>query len=117
MGIGIFPVTYVEMIPNENVGSLSRKSSGGERTARVGGGDQLTEGKGKAKFNFQAQTPMELSLIKGEIVVLTRRVDANWYEGRIGSRKGIFPATYVDVLLEPGETRDEPLEHPEDSSE
>ena len=48
---------------------------------------------------------MELSLIKGEIVILTRRVDANWYEGRIGSRKGIFPATYIEVLLEPGETR------------
>merc|ERR1711981_1013495 len=102
--IGIFPVTYVEMIPNENVGSLSRKSSGGGTLPR-GGSDQLTEGKGKAKFNFQAQTPMELSLTKGEIVVLTRRVDANWYEGRIGSRKGIFPSTYVEVLLEPGETR------------
>ena len=86
---------------------LCRKSSGGGTLPRGGGGDQLTEGKGKAKFNFQAQTPMELSLIKGEIVVLTRRVDANWYEGRIGSRKGIFPATYVDVLLEPGETRGE----------
>merc|ERR1712080_563210 len=42
---------------------------------------------------------------KGEMVVLTRRVDANWYEGRIGSRKGIFPSSYVDVLLEPGEPR------------
>ena len=50
--IGIFPVTYVEMIPNENVGSLSRKSSGGGTLPR-GGSDQLTEGKGKAKFNFQ----------------------------------------------------------------
>ena len=48
---------------------------------------------------------MELSLIKGEIVVLTRRVDANWYEGRIGSRKGIFPSTYIEILQEPGETR------------
>ena len=64
-----------------------------------------SEGKGKAKFNFQAQTPMELSLIKGEMVTLTRRVDQNWYEGRIGSRKGIFPATYIDILVDPGETR------------
>ena len=48
---------------------------------------------------------MELSLIKGEIVILTRRVDQNWYEGRIGSRKGIFPSSYIDVLAEPGETR------------
>ena len=29
----------------------------------------------------------------------------NRYEGRIGARRGIFPATYVDVSVEPGETR------------
>ena len=39
------------------------------------------------------------------MVTLTRRVDQNWYEGRIGSRKGIFPATYVEILVEPGEPR------------
>ena len=39
------------------------------------------------------------------MVTLTRRVDQNWYEGRIGSRKGIFPATYVEILVEPGEAR------------
>merc|ERR1719210_975766 len=94
--IGIFPVTYVEIIPNESVGSLSRNRNKESTT---------TEGKGKAKFNFQAQTPMELSLIKGEMVTLTRRVDQNWYEGRIGSRKGIFPATYIEILVEPGEPR------------
>ena len=30
------------------------------------------------KFIFQAQTPMELSLVKGEMVTLTRRIDGNW---------------------------------------
>ena len=38
----------------------------------------------------------------GELVYLTRRVDENWYEGRIGSRKGIFPVSYVEVISEPG---------------
>ena len=33
---------------------------------------------------------------------MTRRVDENWYEGRIGNRKGIFPVSYVDVISEPG---------------
>ena len=40
--------------------------------------------------------------ISGELVVLTRRVDENWYEGRMGSRRGIFPTSYVEVLVEPG---------------
>lgn len=33
---------------------------------------------------------------------MTRRVDENWYEGRIGNRKGIFPISYVEVITEPG---------------
>lgn len=41
-------------------------------------------------------------LFTGELVVLTRRVDENWYEGRIGNRKGIFPISYVEVITEPG---------------
>lgn len=41
-------------------------------------------------------------LSAGELVVLTRRVDENWYEGRIGTRKGIFPISYVEVIIEPG---------------
>lgn len=41
-------------------------------------------------------------IFSGESVVLTRRVDENWYEGRIGNRKGIFPISYVEVITEPG---------------
>lgn len=58
-----------------------------------------SEGQARAKFNFQAQSAIELSLNKGELVVLTRRVDDNWFEGRIANRKGIFPVSYVDVSI------------------
>lgn len=107
--IGIFPVTYVEIIPGADpnvtpLGTLkSIKSGTGSAVGTLN--TYIQEGQGKAKFNFQAQTPMELSLVKGEMVTLTRRIDGNWYEGRIGARRGIFPATYVDVSVEPGETR------------
>lgn len=37
--------------------------------------------------------------------MLSRRVDENWYEGRIGTRRGIFPVSYVDTLVEPGPER------------
>lgn len=66
----------------------------------------LTEGRAKVRFNFTAATTAEMSIIKGETIVLTRRVDTNWYEGRIGSRCGIFPASYVHVLQEPGSSFD-----------
>ena len=48
-------------------------------------------------------------------MILTRRVDDNWYEGRVGSRQGIFPVSYVDVLQEPGRSSSpdkEPLPRP-----
>lgn len=88
--VGIFPCNYVEIVPYDSIRTLTRKP---------------TEGQARARFNFQAQTSMEMSLSKGELVVLTRRVDENWYEGRIGNRKGIFPVSYVDTLMEPGADR------------
>ncbi|XP_034025812.1 vinexin isoform X2 [Thalassophryne amazonica] len=52
----------------------------------------------RAKFNFQAQSPKELTLQKGDIVYIHRQVDANWFEGEHHGRAGIFPTTYVEIL-------------------
>jgi len=43
---------------------------------------------------------VELSLRKGDRVILLKRVDQNWYEGKIPgtSRQGIFPVSYVEVV-------------------
>ncbi|GBN25312.1 Sorbin and SH3 domain-containing protein 1 [Araneus ventricosus] len=86
--VGIFPVTYVEIIPNEKANLQPRKA---------------VEGEALVKYNFRAQSPQELSLFKGEKVVLVRRLDHNWFEGRLGAKKGIFPVSYVEVLEEPRE--------------
>ncbi|XP_022258041.1 uncharacterized protein LOC106472897 isoform X2 [Limulus polyphemus] len=88
--IGIFPIKYVEIIPPENAHLQPRKA---------------TEGEARAKYNFRAQTSVELSVFKGETVILTGKVDQNWYEGRIGSKKGIVPSAYLEVLREPEEMR------------
>ncbi|KAM9822069.1 vinexin isoform 6-T7 [Syngnathus typhle] len=52
----------------------------------------------RAKFNFQAQSPKELALQRGDIVYIHRQVDANWFEGEHHGRAGIFPTTYVEIL-------------------
>ncbi|XP_048513054.1 uncharacterized protein LOC105693657 isoform X4 [Athalia rosae] len=91
--IGLFPFNYVEILPYDGIRTTTPKKP--------------YEGQARAKFNFVAQTTHELSLVKGDLVVLTRRVDQNWYEGRIGNRKGIFPISYVEVLVEPGVIRSE----------
>ena len=32
---------------------------------------------------------------------MVRRLDDDWYEGRVGGRQGIIPALYLDVIKEP----------------
>ncbi|XP_034187051.2 cbl-associated protein isoform X1 [Osmia lignaria lignaria] len=93
--IGLFPSNYVEILPFDGVRTTPKKPY---------------EGQARAKFNFIAQTNLELPLAKGELVVLTRRVDENWYEGRIGNRKGIFPISYVEVITEPGHRSETPTQ-------
>ncbi|XP_068422881.1 vinexin isoform X2 [Clinocottus analis] len=53
----------------------------------------------RVKFSFQAQSPKELMLQKGDIVYIHRQVDANWFEGEHHGRAGIFPTSYVEILL------------------
>ncbi|MBN3316499.1 VINEX protein, partial [Atractosteus spatula] len=52
----------------------------------------------RAKFNFQAQSPKELTLQKGDVVYIHRQVDANWFEGEHHGRAGIFPTSYVELI-------------------
>ena len=58
--IGILPISYVEIIPAMDSNTLQSS-----RPKSAGAGGQHQDGQAKAKFNFQSQTPMELSLIKG----------------------------------------------------
>ncbi|XDV14811.1 hypothetical protein PO909_014995 [Leuciscus waleckii] len=89
--IGIFPISYVE-----KVASPERR-----QPVRPPPPAQVRDmGEAIARYNFNADTNVELSLRKGERVILLRKVDQNWYEGKIpGSNKqGIFPMSYVDVI-------------------
>ncbi|XP_059830372.1 sorbin and SH3 domain-containing protein 2-like isoform X1 [Hypanus sabinus] len=89
--VGIFPISYVEKLPLTEKAQPIRPPPPAEAREF---------GEAIAKYNFNADTNVELSLKKGERVILVRRVDQNWYEGRIPgtNRQGIFPITYVDVL-------------------
>ncbi|XP_034476282.1 uncharacterized protein LOC117783147 isoform X13 [Drosophila innubila] len=85
--IGLLPASYVEIVSRDGARTPAKRPS---------------EGQARAKYNFQAQSGVELSLNKGELVTLTRRVDGNWFEGKIANRKGIFPVSYVEVLTDIG---------------
>ncbi|KAB0396379.1 hypothetical protein E2I00_016954, partial [Balaenoptera physalus] len=64
----------------------------------------------RLKFDFQAQSPKELTLRKGDIVYIHKEVDRNWLEGEHHGRLGIFPANYVEVL--PADEIPKPIKPP-----
>ncbi|XP_073501449.1 sorbin and SH3 domain-containing protein 2 isoform X26 [Phyllobates terribilis] len=89
--VGILPISYVEKI------SPTEKS----QPVRPPPPAQVREiGEAIAKYNFTADTNVELTLRKGDKVTLLKKVDQNWYEGKIPgtSRQGIFPVSYVEIV-------------------
>ncbi|XP_056628774.1 vinexin isoform X2 [Triplophysa dalaica] len=64
----------------------------------------------RAKFIFQAQSPKELTIQKGDVVYIHRQVDANWYEGEHHGRVGIFPTSYVEII--PATEKPTPIKSP-----
>ncbi|XP_071068670.1 sorbin and SH3 domain-containing protein 2 isoform X8 [Dasypus novemcinctus] len=100
--VGIFPISYVEKL------APPEKAQPARPPPPVQPGEI---GEAVAKYSFNADTAVELSLRKGDRVILLKRVDQNWYEGKIPgtSRQGIFPVSYVEVVRKnPGEGADSP---------
>ncbi|KAM9314859.1 sorbin and SH3 domain-containing protein 2 [Pholidichthys leucotaenia] len=89
--VGIFPISYVEKMPSTEKHQPIRPPP----PAHV-----REIGEAVARYNFNADTNVELSLRKGERVIVIRQVDQNWYEGKIPdtTKQGIFPVSYVDII-------------------
>ncbi|KAG7279820.1 hypothetical protein CRUP_013730, partial [Coryphaenoides rupestris] len=91
--VGIFPRSYVELLP-------PTEKAQPKKSAPV---QVLEYGEALARFNFNGDTVVEMSFRKGERITLIRRVDENWYEGKVAgtNRQGIFPVTYIEVHKRP----------------
>uniref|UniRef100_A0A674C3P7 Sorbin and SH3 domain containing 2 n=1 Tax=Salmo trutta TaxID=8032 RepID=A0A674C3P7_SALTR len=104
--LGIFPISYIEKMP------LPEK----EQPIRPPPPAHVKKiGEGVARYNFNADTNVELSLRKGERVVLLRQVDQNWYEGKIPdtTKQGIFPVAYIDIVKRSPSKSPAPSHHPD----
>lgn len=51
-------------------------------------------------YPFNAQFPNELNFGVGEVVHLIKHVDSEWMEGSIDDNKGIFPMSYVNIVVD-----------------
>ncbi|NXN06709.1 SH319 protein, partial [Indicator maculatus] len=49
--------------------------------------------------DFPAEHVDDLDLHSGDTVCLLEKIDSEWYRGRCGNRTGIFPASFVKVVV------------------
>lgn len=54
---------------------------------------------GVALYDFPLTHSDDLPFKEGDIIYLTRKVNDDWMEGRIGNRQGIFPINFVDIKV------------------
>ncbi|XP_061840088.1 sorbin and SH3 domain-containing protein 2-like isoform X2 [Nerophis lumbriciformis] len=90
--VGILPISYVERMASSEKQQQPSRPPPPAHVREIG--------EAVARYNFNADTNVELSLRKGERIIVLRQVDQNWYEGKIPdtSKQGIFPVAYVDLI-------------------
>jgi len=49
------------------------------------------------KYNYQAQQPDELSLIKGTRILILEKSNDGWWRGQSGTSQGWFPSNYTQA--------------------
>ena len=52
-------------------------------------------------YAYTGQYSDELSFPAGVTLTLVKRIDAEWWEGRVNGRTGLVPGNYVEVIEEP----------------
>lgn len=88
---GIFPVRYVDAFPPSSIDTLTDV--------------RVQEGSAVGRFNFTAKNSTELNFKVGDKLQLLRRIDHNWFEAKIGTRRGLVPENYLTIMSEPNEIR------------
>ncbi|RVE46318.1 hypothetical protein evm_009037 [Chilo suppressalis] len=53
----------------------------------------------RAMHDYISMEPGDLSFKKGDTVVLQKKLDPFWYQGECSGRTGMFPITYVQIVV------------------
>ncbi|XP_053352187.1 E3 ubiquitin-protein ligase SH3RF3-like [Clarias gariepinus] len=76
--------------------ALLRDSPSATRSSPVQNVPQLPCG--KALYTYEGKEPGDLKFNKGDIIILRRKVDENWFHGELNGSHGFLPASYVQCI-------------------
>lgn len=52
-----------------------------------------------AQFDFNARSSRELSLTKGDCIILRKQVSNDWWQGSVNGKEGLVPDKYISLKL------------------
>lgn len=52
-----------------------------------------------AQYDFAARNERELSLCKGDSVVLYSQVSCDWWRGAVSGKEGLVPDKYISIKI------------------
>ncbi|XP_015778465.1 PREDICTED: proline-serine-threonine phosphatase-interacting protein 1-like, partial [Acropora digitifera] len=58
-------------------------------------------GQCRALYEYKAAQSDELDLKPGDVITLTAKLEGGWWEGEMGDKSGVFPASYVEEIQSP----------------
>ncbi|KAJ8000653.1 hypothetical protein DPEC_G00182600 [Dallia pectoralis] len=85
---GFFPVAYVKVLALAPTSSTKAR-----RPVGPASGPRCM-----ARFDFEGEQADELTFYEGDVIQLKEYIDEEWARGQVGTRTGVFPLNYVDIL-------------------
>ncbi|KAM4809440.1 SH3 domain-containing protein 19 [Rhinophrynus dorsalis] len=108
---GVFPINFVEIIEDLPAFGSNKSASDTvdlQKTKLSGPATQPMSGEWcEALYDFAAEADEDLPFKKGDKILITERLDSEWYKGRLNGKEGILPAAFVQISsgLKPWQTQ------------
>ncbi|CAH1955542.1 unnamed protein product [Acanthoscelides obtectus] len=61
--------------------------------------DDVNIAYGIALYEYQGTEPSDLSFQANDVIVLIRKINEEWYYGKVLDKEGMFPANFIDVQV------------------
>ncbi|XP_049806611.1 SH3 domain-containing protein 19 [Schistocerca nitens] len=61
--------------------------------------DNQNKPHGVALFDYDSPHPDDLSFKENDVIILKRRINADWLYGQLGQKEGMFPSNFINVIV------------------